>query len=182
MISTNNLNNNQMSKKLFAFIFSFILFQYVYNSACTEKENPADNEACQVLTTSVTSKKCVFVAGGEGEQSTCQEEVKNCGEITSGATENLCKELKVSNDGVLCLKDGNACKEIQKCNLATGKDDAACKDFAVETKGNVCKKDTAENSNKCKEVKGESTESKASTQSGNNLTFSLAFLILLFLF
>ena len=171
-----------MSKKLFAFIFSVILFQYVYKDNCLEKKEPADNEACQVLTTSVPSKKCVFVAAeGEGT-STCREEIKNCGEITSGATENLCKELKVSNDGVLCLKDDNACKEIQKCNLAEGDDDAACKNFAVETKGNVCKKDTAENSNKCKEVKGESTESKASTQSGNNLTFSLAFLILLFLF
>ena len=188
MISTNNLNNNQMSKKLFAFIFSFILFQYVYNSACTEKENPADNEACQVLTTSVTSKKCVFVAGGEGEQSTCQEEVKDCREITSGATDTLCKELKVSDNDFLCLKNGDACEEKKKCNSATGKDDAACKNFAVETKGNICKKDTAENSNKCKEVKEESTkstkstESTASTQSGNNLTFSLPFIILLFLF
>lgn len=167
-----------MSKKLFAFIFSVILFQYVYNENCLEKNEPADNETCQGLDTSSPSKKCVYKEG----EPTCQEEVKNCREITSEATDNLCKELKVSNDGFLCLKDGNACKEIQKCNLAEGDDDAACKNFAVETKGNVCKKDTAENSKKCKEVKGESTESKASTQSGNNLTFSLAFLILLFLF
>ena len=167
-----------MSKKLFAFIFSIILFQYVYNENCIGKDSSEDSSVCEGLDTSAPSKKCVYKA----EETTCQEEVKNCREITSEATDNLCKELKVSNDGFLCLKDGNACKEIQKCNLATGKDDAACKDFAVETKGNVCKKDTAENSNKCKEVKGESTESKASTQSGNNLTFSLAFLILLFLF
>ena len=169
-----------MSKKLFAFIFSIILFQYVYNSACTEKEEPQGENDCKDLTTSKSSKKCVYVAG-EGASS-CQEEVKNCEEIKSGATDDLCKELTVLKNGFLCLKDGNVCKEIQKCNLAEGDDDAACKNFAVETKGNVCKKDTAENSKKCIEVKGESTESKASTQSGNNLTFSLAFLILLFLF
>ena len=154
---------------------------------CVDKASPNEGD-CQNLPTSTPSKKCVFVAGGEGEQSTCQEEVKDCREITSGATDTLCKELKVSDNDFLCLKNGDACEEKKKCNSATGKDDAACKNFAVETKGNICKKDTAENSNKCKEVKEESTkstkstESTASTQSGNNLTFSLAFIILLFLF
>ena len=174
-----------MSKKLFALIFSVILFQYVYNENCIGKENPADNEECGALTTTVPSKKCVYVAGEGGDPATCQEVVKDCGDIKAGATDDLCKQLKVSNTGFLCIKIGEACQEKQKCNLATGNDDAACKNFPVETTGNVCKKDTAENSNKCKEVKEESTkstESKASTQSGNNLTFSLAFLILLFLF
>lgn len=178
-----------MSKKLFALIFSVILFQYVYNSVCTEKENPNGDNDCKDLATSKASKKCIFVAGeGEGEEktpSTCQEDVKNCEEIESGATDDLCKELKLLEDDVLCIKKDNACKKVKKCNLAEGRDDAECKNFPVVTKGNVCKKDTAENSNKCKEVKDESTkstESKASTQSGNNLTFSLAFLILLFLF
>ena len=168
-----------MSKTLFALIFSIILFQCVCDENCVDKA--PDNEGdCQGLTTSALSLKCVYVTG----EATCKEVVKDCAEINAGATDDLCKQLKV-NTGFLCLKNGEACQEKQKCNLATGNDDAACKNFPVETTGNVCKKDTAENSNKCKEVREESTkstESKASTQSGNNLTFSLAFLILLFLF
>ena len=174
-----------MSKTLFALIFSIILFQCVCDENCEDKASPANEGDCQGLTTSASSKKCVYVAGGEGEQATCKEDVKDCREINTGATDDLCKQLKVSNTGLLCIKNGEACQEKQKCNSATGNDDAACKNFPVETTGNVCKKDTAENSNKCKEVRDESTkstESKASTQSGNNLPFSLAFLIPLFLF
>ena len=166
-----------MSKKLFALILCVILFQYVYNGACIDKTDPHAENDCQDLDTSALSKKCSF----EEEGKPCKEVVKNCEEIKSEATDDLCKELEVSNNKV-CLKAGDGCKEIQKCNSATGNDDAECKNFPVETKGNVCKKDTAQGSKKCKEVKEESTESKASTQSGNNLTFSLAFLILLFLF
>lgn len=169
-----------MNKTLFVFILSIILFQYAYNSECTDESSPSTDN-CSGKGTSTPSKKCVFVPGeGEEATGTCQEEIKDCAEITAGATDDLCKSLKVTDRESLCIKDDKACNLIKKCNFATGTDDAACKVFPVENKGYICKKDTTKDSTKCKEVKDESTV--ASSQAGNNLTFSLAFLIFLFLF
>jgi hypothetical protein len=107
-------------------------------------------------------------------------ETNDCEDVTIGATDALCKKLTVTKDKEnksLCRIEGTACKEKKKCNFAEGKDDSECQKFPVETEGNACKKDPAENSKLCKEVKVESTKEGA-----NKLKISLAFLISLFLF
>ena len=107
-------------------------------------------------------------------------ETNDCEDVTIGATDALCKKLTVKKDTEnksLWRIEGTACKEKKKCNFAEGKDDSECKNFPVETEGNACKKDPAENSKLCKEVKVESTKEGA-----NKLKISLAFLISLFLF
>lgn len=104
MISKNNINNNPMSKKLFSLILCVILFQYVYNKACTEETGPNGEDDCKDLETSALSKKCSF----DEEEKLCKEVVKNCEEIKSEATDDLCKELEVSNNKV-CLKAGDGC-------------------------------------------------------------------------
>ena len=63
--------------------------------------------------------------------------------------------------------------------MAEGKDDSECMNFAVETEGNICKKNPDEN-NKCKEVKEVKDEN--TKEGANGLKISLALLISLFLF
>ena len=176
---------------------------------CNELTTGANAELCSQLTSSATTKKCVL----KGTE--CAEQVKDCNELTTGAnaelcsqlpsktqgknacyfdgtkcdetndcedvtigaTDALCKKLTVTKDieNSLCRIEGTACVEKKKCNLADGKDDSECKNFAVETEGNICKKNPDEN-NKCKEVKDESAKEGA-----NGLKISLALLISLFL-
>ena len=103
----------------------------------------------------------------------------NCEEVKAGASDALCKGLKIDEEDdetYLCLKEGDACKKKKKCKDGSGNDDATCKTFAVETAGNVCKSDP-DAKGKCKEVKEESA-----TSSSYSLKFSLALLIFLFLF
>ena len=163
-----------MNKRLFALICSIILFQYVYNSACTDKSSGASGTDCDNLVVSKPGAQTCVLDGDK-----CVENDISCDDKKSGASADLCKQLKTTSTDKLCiLKGTNACEEKEKCNKAKGKDDAACKDFPVENQGNVCKRDTTEGSDLCKEVKGEST----SKSSFYNLKYSLAFLIVLFLF
>ena len=163
-----------MNKRLFALICSIILFQNVYNSDCSAKTTATEGECTNLAVTKPGAQTCVLNDGK------CEEQDIPCNQKTSGATADLCKQLTTTNptDKLCILKGTNACEEKDKCNKAKGKDDAACKDFPVENQGNVCKKDTTEGSELCKEVKGEST----SKSSFYNLKYSLAFLIVLFLF
>ena len=70
------------------------------------------------------------------------------------------------------------CVDFPYCEYAEeGADDAACKEYPALQKGYECKKNKDKSpTSACKEVKLESTAG------ANNLKFSLAFLIFLFLF
>ena len=165
-----------MNKTLFVFIFSIVLFHDVYNedSACESNNEATDQNTCTPLATSGTTKKCVLDVSGTG----CKEDDMTCADKKSGATDDFCKQLPPTGTDSLCTKVGDACQEKTKCNKAKGNNDEECKAFPVEKTGNICKKDTTKNSELCKEEKDES----ASSQAGNNLALSFAFLIFLFLF
>ena len=125
-----------MNKKLLVLICSIILFQYVYNTACTSVSLPTSEADCVGGTTSSPeTKKCVFDSDSTTKR--CKEVDIPCSEKTSGASESICLKL-VASEGKKCLWEGGNCvekiKKIQK------------------------------------------------TSSTNNLKFSLAFLIVLFLF
>ena len=169
-----------MNKRLFVLICSVILFQYIYNTTCDEDKG-ADETFSKSLCNQrdgQNSQICVAKYEGEGEtrsQVGCELKEKGsvpCEEVESGASDALCKSLQKTDNNHLCVKDGNACTEKQKCKGSTGTSDTDCQKYAVETAGYVCKK--VQNENKC-------TEEKA-TSSSYSLKFSLALLIFLFLF
>lgn len=163
-----------MNKRLFVLICSIILFQYIYNSDCTDATTETEKSVCNGKAVDDSTNICVLKTGGG-----CEEKAKGdvpCEDVEAGASDALCKGLKVTDDTYLCLKEGDACKQKKKCKEGKGNDDATCKTFAVETAGNVCKNDPDEK-DKCKEVKDESA-----TSSSYSLKFSLALLIFLFVF
>ena len=112
-----------------------ILFQYVYNSACTSVSLPEEEANCEGVETSSQTKKCVF--DSDSNPKTCKEIDIPCSEKTSGATVDICQKL-VASEGKKCSYEDGKCVEI------------------------------------IKRIKKNS--------STNNLKFSLAFLIVLFLF
>ena len=145
---------------------------------CGDIEAGSSDALCMSLAISADTKVCLKASDA------CTEKAKsstNCEEVKAGASDALCKVLLIDEEDAvketyLCVKEGDACKKKKKCKDGNGNNDATCNTFAVETAGNVCKKDPNEN-NKCKEVKDESAKS-----SSNSLKFSLALLIFLFLF
>ena len=125
-----------MNKKLLVLICSIILFQYVYNTACTSVSLPTSEADCVGGTTSSPeTKKCVFDSDSTTKR--CKEVDIPCSEKTSVSDEDICLEL-VASEGKKCLyEDGKCVEKIKKIQK---------------------------------------------TSSTNNLKFSLAFLIVLFLF
>ena len=167
-----------MNKRLFVLICSIILFQYIYNSECTEEAKESDKD-CTTLAPSESSKKCV-ANDAEGATKKCKEDTYGCKEKTfENPTDDFCRKLKgeESAPNKICIKVEEGCDLETKCDKATGNDDNACQKYPTVTKGTTCKKDTAKDSNKCIEFKEESTKNGA-----NNLKISLAFLISLILF
>ena len=122
-----------MNKKLFVLICSLILFQYI-NNECTTKTDPETSEkSCDGTPTDTKTQECKM----EGDQ--CKEITFSCTKITEGATDEICKKLKVDT-------------------------------------GKVCKvADAGNNKKKC-------IVEDAPSNGANNLKYSLALLIFLFLF
>ena len=166
-----------MNKRLFVLICSIILFQYIYNSECTEEDADSSKE-CTSLGVSADNKKCVANDVADATEK-CKEDTYACKEKTfENPTDDFCRTLKLDESAPdkICIKVGQGCDLETKCDKATGDDDNACKKYPTVTKGNICKKDTTKDSKNCIEVKEESKNG------ANHLKISLAFLISLILF
>jgi hypothetical protein len=94
-----------MNKRLFVLICSVILFQYIYNSACTEETEETENSVCNAKAVTADSGKiCVLKGEGPG----CDEKAKgevDCAKVEAveGASDALCLSLRTTANN-LCLK------------------------------------------------------------------------------
>ena len=167
-----------MNKRLFVLICSIILFQYIYTSACQDEAKDSTN-ACTGLATSATNKKCVEkTASDEDDGKKCKEDDILCTEKKTGNPDNdFCGSLKVTDtDAQECVKEGEGCalKTISCTKRERDATEAICKKLSAK-EGKVCKLTTVNNVKKC-------IEEDAPENGANNLKYSLALLIFLFLF
>jgi hypothetical protein len=94
-----------MNKRLFVLICSIILFQYIYNSDCSDKKSGASEDICNELSPSSPNKqRCVYNNGK------CEEKDIKCTDEISNPTENICKNL-IASQGNYCTLEDNKCVE-----------------------------------------------------------------------
>ena len=140
---------------------------------CTEGK---DNSACTYYKVSdITTKKCVKNTDTTEGASTCIEETLSCEELTTDATDEVCKKLTLENDEeTVCKKDSkeNKCVVITYCEHGNGASDDDCGKFAVKDTNKECKK--KKNEDVCEEV----TKARPNNGSGSLIRVSISLLLL----
>jgi len=140
---------------------------------CIEGE---DNNACTYYKVAdITTQKCVRNTNTTEGASICVEETLACEEVTTDATDEVCKKLTLENDEeTVCKKDSkeNKCVVITYCEHGNGASDDECGKFAVKGTNKECKK--KKNEGVCEEV----TKAQTNTGSGSLIRTSISLLLL----
>ena len=121
---------------------------------CADAKKGESDEQCSKYKKSSENKKCIKNTATTTGASPCiEKEISACELKTSGATDDICKDLAVEITGEQkCVKDSTAdkCMLIAYCDYAIGNSDADCKNFPLKDSTKECKKKS--DANKCQEV------------------------------
>ena len=144
------------------------------------KVSDEKNECVKNTDTSANATPCI-----EKEKTTPEPEpeIKNCEDVKTGATDEICSTLSVEKEGEqICVKNksGDNCELLFYCQYGEGNSDEDCSKYALKDKEKTCKKKADEN--KCEEVgkTEDDTTGKGDDKNSGNFLSSVIGLLLLF--